>query len=49
MAVNFHVLGIEWNPDGRSVLVKDSDKFCVAFPVDDVTASGMLSEAADEI
>ncbi|KAJ3005261.1 WD repeat-containing protein wrap73 [Thoreauomyces humboldtii] len=34
-AVNFQVQSVKWNPDGKSLLLLDKDKFCMAFPVDD--------------
>ena len=30
-AVNFLVSGLQWNPDGKSLLLMDKDKFCVCF------------------
>ncbi|KAJ1336681.1 hypothetical protein BSLG_007000 [Batrachochytrium salamandrivorans] len=34
-AVNFQVMSFEWNPDGRSVVLMDKDKFCIAFTIDE--------------
>jgi hypothetical protein len=33
--VNFNVTNFKWNPDGRSVLLLDKDKFCLSFIVDE--------------
>ncbi len=48
--MNFHVQTIEWNPDGRSVLVMDHEKFCIGFPVDGETefVSEVKEETTDE-
>ena len=31
--VNFTVSSMEWNPDGKSLVIMDKDKFCLAFPI----------------
>ncbi|KAI8904993.1 hypothetical protein EDD86DRAFT_212022 [Gorgonomyces haynaldii] len=33
--VNFQVLNLKWNPDGKSLMLLDKDKFCLAFLLDD--------------
>ena len=33
--VNFQVLSFQWNPDGKSLLLMDKDKFCVSFLIDE--------------
>ena len=34
-AVNFKVCDMKWNPDGKSVILMDKDKFTVAFPIEE--------------
>ena len=34
-AVDFNVVDFKWNPSGRSLLLLDKTKFCLAFLVDD--------------
>ncbi len=46
-AENFGVNSVTWNPDGRSLVLMDHDKFCVAFPLDDLYHPGY--EGADEL
>ncbi|KAI9014635.1 hypothetical protein BC832DRAFT_589137 [Gaertneriomyces semiglobifer] len=33
-AANFQIMSMEWNPDGKSLIMMDKDKFCIGFPVD---------------
>lgn len=33
--VNFQVINFAWNPDGKSMVLMDKDKFCLAFPIDE--------------
>jgi hypothetical protein len=33
--VNFHVLSFTWNPNGKSLLLMDKDKFCLSFVIED--------------
>ena len=32
---NFTIETVDWNPDGRSLILMDKSKFCVAFPLDE--------------
>ncbi|KAJ1558724.1 WD repeat-containing protein wrap73, partial [Nowakowskiella sp. JEL0078] len=34
-AVNFTVMSFRWNSDGKSIVLMDKDKFCVAFPIEE--------------
>ncbi|KAJ3275834.1 WD repeat-containing protein wrap73 [Terramyces sp. JEL0728] len=34
-AVNFNVVDLSWNPDGKSLVLMDKDKFCLTFLVDE--------------
>ena len=34
-AINFLVLDLKWNPNGKSLLLFDKDKFCLSFLVVD--------------
>jgi len=34
-ALNFEVHSMNWNPDGKSIVLMDKDKFCLAFPMED--------------
>ncbi|KAI8930103.1 Quino protein amine dehydrogenase [Entophlyctis helioformis] len=34
-AMDFQITGLEWNPDGRSLVLTDKDKFCLSFPIDE--------------
>ncbi|KAI8896244.1 hypothetical protein BC833DRAFT_541597 [Globomyces pollinis-pini] len=34
-AVNFNVVKFYWNPDGKSLVLLDKEKFCLSFMVDD--------------
>ncbi|ORX48102.1 YVTN repeat-like/Quino protein amine dehydrogenase [Piromyces finnis] len=34
-ALNFEVHSIKWNPNGKSIVLMDKDKFCLAFPIED--------------
>ena len=34
-AVNFCVCSFKWNPDGKSMLLMDKDKFCVCFLIEE--------------
>lgn len=49
---NFHVSHIEWNPDGRSLVLMDKDKFCIGFPLDEdhqLSESDVEAEAKEVI
>ncbi|KAL2916870.1 hypothetical protein HK105_203649 [Polyrhizophydium stewartii] len=34
-ALSFNVMSFEWNPDGRSLLLMDKDKLCVAYTIEE--------------
>jgi len=34
-ALNFEVHSMNWNPDGKSIVLMDKDKFCLAFPIEE--------------
>ncbi|KAJ3319035.1 WD repeat-containing protein wrap73 [Boothiomyces sp. JEL0866] len=34
-AVNFNIVDLSWNPDGKSLVLMDKDKFCLSFLVDE--------------
>jgi hypothetical protein len=34
-AVEFKVLDFSWNPDGKSLVLLDKDKFCLSFIIDE--------------
>ncbi|KAI9202344.1 quinon protein alcohol dehydrogenase-like superfamily [Polychytrium aggregatum] len=42
-AVNFQVVSLDWNPDGKSLVLVDKDKFCLAFLVDEDGDNHMVS------
>ncbi|KAJ3294247.1 WD repeat-containing protein wrap73 [Borealophlyctis nickersoniae] len=52
-AVNFQVHNFSWNPDGKSIVLMDKDKFCLAFPIEEATepsrASGEYQEEGEDI
>lgn len=33
--VSFNIVDLAWNPDGKSLLLMDKDKFCLTFLVDE--------------
>jgi hypothetical protein len=35
--VGFKVTSVEWAGDGRSIVIMDNDKFCVSFPLEEVS------------
>jgi hypothetical protein len=34
-AINFSVTDLKWNPDGKSLLLMEKEKFCLSFLVDE--------------